>query len=380
MFFNLRNVSVFLGIAVAIGAEILCAAENGVATGVKTGVKNVLETGVKTVFSTPEGMKSITPADFISVAEPEMMFPNSSTTGLEQWIPNRAKDPSVVWFRDQYLLYFSIFPTKETPVECCLGIGIAASQDLKNWNLVGIVTPLTEVDQKGCGAPCAKVWDDKVHLFYQSYGNGAADTILYAVSDDGIHFTPHADNPIFSPSGDWTNGRAIDADFFEFNGKCFLYVATRDKSGKIQKIAVATAENRDEIGRGKWTQTMDESILEPALPWETKCIEAPTLLEHNGKAYMFYAGGYNNDPQHVGVAVSDDGLHFTRLWDVPFIKNGPDGQWNHSETGHPGIFRDHDGQVYLFFQGNATHGKDWYLSWVKIGWKGENNDIPYVME
>ncbi|MDO4571354.1 MAG: family 43 glycosylhydrolase [Planctomycetia bacterium] len=333
------------------------------------------------LFAAPEGARSITPADFAPLAMPEMMFPNLQTKGLELWTQNKAKDPSVVWFRDRYLMYFSIFPTRDTPAQCCLGIGIAESKDLTQWHLVGVVTPLCDVDQKGCGAPCAKVWDDKVHLFYQSYGNGAKDTILYATSDDGLHFAPHPDGAIFSPSGEWTNGRAIDADFFEFKGKCFLYVATRDPSGNIQKIAVATAESRDELGRAHWNQAADDAILEPILPWETLCIEAPTLIERNGRAYMFYAGGYNNDPQHIGVAVSDDGIHFTRLWDVPFVTNGPNGQWNHSESGHPGIFEDRDGQDYLFFQGNDTHGKTWFLSRVKIGWKSaEGCEIPYVME
>lgn len=333
---------------------------------------------VPTVFELPADVKSVTPADFAPLAAPEMKFPDARTQGLEQWVPNKAKDPSVVWFRDRYLLYFSIFPTKETPVDCCLAIGIAESQDLVHWKLAGVVTPLTEFDRKGCGAPCARVWDDQVHLFYQSYGNGAKDAILYATSKDGLHFTPHPENPIFSPAGDWTNGRAIDADFFEFKGKCFLYAATRDPSGKIQKIVVATAENRNELGRSHWKQAADFAILEPELPWETNCIEAPTLIEHQGRAYLFYAGGFNNDPQHVGVAVSDDGIHFRRLWNVPFITNGPEGQWNHSESGHPGIFRAPDGQLHLFFQGNATHGSTWFLSKVKIGWRGANGDEPFV--
>lgn len=335
----------------------------------------------ETVYSAPAGTTSVTPADFPPLANPEMLFPNAQTQGLEAWTQNKAKDPSVVWFRDRYLMFFSIFPTPQTPVNCCLGIGIAESRDMTNWNLVGTVVPLTEIDRKGCGAPCAKVWNDQVHLFYQSYGNGAKDTIIYATSDDGIHFKPHPQNPIFSPSGDWTNGRAIDADFFEFKGKCFLYVATRDPSGQIQKIAVATAENRDQLGQSAWTQAADYSILEPELPWETKCIEAPTLIERNGRAFMFYAGGFNNDPQHIGVAVSDDGIHFTRLWDVPFVTNGPEGQWNHCESGHPGVFQDRDGQVYLFFQGNQTRGATWFLSKLKIGWKQtEKGEIPYVQE
>ena len=119
----------------------------------------------------------------------------------------------------------------------------------------------------------------------------------------------------------------------------------------------------------------DGPIMEPTLPWETRCIEAPTLIEHDGRAYMFYAGGYNNDPQHIGVAVSDDGIHFKRLWDVPLITNGPKGQWNSSESGHPGIFQASDGQTYLFYQGNDTHGATWFLSKVRIGWK---DGLPFV--
>ena len=45
------------------------------------------------------------------------------------------------------------------------------------------------------------------------------------------------------------------------------------------------------------------------------------------------------------------------------------------ESGHPGIFVDDDGQTYLFFQGNDDHGRTWYISWVKLGWK---DGRPYV--
>ena len=50
-------------------------------------------------------------------------------------------------------------------------------------------------------------------------------------------------------------------------------------------------------------------------------------------------------------------------------------KWNSSESGHPGLFVDDDGETYMFFQGNNDHGKTWYLSWVKIGWK---DGKPYV--
>lgn len=328
------------------------------------------------VINAAEKPVPITPADAECLKNPVMKWSPASDPenafGLKQPF---AKDPSVVRFGERYLMYFSLPPEKGNDFGWY--VGVAESTDLTHWKLVGTVTPLTEHDKKGLAAPCAKVWDGRVHLFYQSYGNGPKDAMMYAVSEDGIKFTPHEKNPIFSPTGAWNNGRAIDADFFEFNGKCFLYAATRCPEGKIQKLVVATAESRDHLGAGAWTQACDASILEPELPWETQCIEAPTVMERDGKLFMFYAGGYNNHPQQVGVAVSEDGLKWKRLWDVPFIPNGPPGQWNSSETGHPGVFEDENGRTWLFFQGNDTRGKNWFLSRVEIGWK---DGKPFVVE
>jgi hypothetical protein len=105
------------------------------------------------------------------------------------------------------------------------------------------------------------------------------------------------------------------------------------------------------------------------LAWEKRCIEAVAMARRDGRLYMFYAGGYNNDPQQIGVAVSEDGVRFKRLSDEPFLPNGIPGSWNSSESGHPYLFQNEDGQDYLFYQGNSTNGETWYLSVVPIDWK-----------
>ena len=46
--------------------------------------------------------------------------------------------------------------------------------------------------------------------------------------------------------------------------------------------------------------------------------------------------------------------------------HGKPSSWNAWESGHPGVFRDDDGQVYLFFQGKATLRGDYRLSCVKV--------------
>lgn len=285
-----------------------------------------------------------------------------------------AKDPSVIKFQGRYLMYYSIcaYAKERLPPDSKIkgwAIGIAESRNLTDWKKAGEILPQQECEQNGIVNGRVIKLGDKLHLFYNSYGNAVKDAICHATSTDGLKWERDASNPIIRTRGDWNSGRAIDCDVLEHDGRLLLYFATRDPSMKTQMLVVASADLKSDFSRDTWTQIGDGPVLNPELPWETKCIEAPSLIKRDGTIYLFYGGGYNNDPQQIGCASSKDGLHFTRLFvDQPMIPNGKPGEWNSSETGHPGIFLDDDGQTYLFVQGNPDHGKSWYLSWVKIGW------------
>lgn len=293
-----------------------------------------------------------------------MMYCDNSRQGVPF-----AKDPHVVRLQGRYLMYYSIPPRKGDKAGGW-NIGIAESHDLTLWNKVGEITPQPGADyeKNGLCAPGALVRDGVVHLFYQTYGNGRKDAVCHATSTDGSNFVRDSSNPIFAPTGDWTCGRAIDAEVCFFRGKYFLYFATRDPDFKVQQVGVATAPAGTDFSRGQWTQVADSAILAPQLPWERKCIEAPSIAVRGKRMYMFYAGAYNNEPQQIGVAVSRDGIHWERLSDEPFLCNGKPGEWNESESGHPHIFTDKGGKTYLFYQGNRTKGRDWYLSQRRVTW------------
>jgi hypothetical protein len=300
---------------------------------------------------------------------PSMLF--SDTTRLGRPF---AKDPAVVHFHGKYFLYYSI-PSPDPKLSHGFvegwGIGIATSDDLIHWQRVGELPSVPGVDQAGFAAPGARVINGKLHLFYQTYGNGEKDAICHATSNDGIHFDRDPSNPVFHPTGPWTCGRAIDADVIEFKGKVFLYCATRDPHMKIQMITGASADPTSPLGKTDWHQLpFDGPLLKPEMPWEQDCLEAPATGLHDGKLYLFYGGAYNNRPQQIGCAVSDDGIHFHRVSNKPLLPNGPPGSWNSSESGHPFCFTDDDGQTYLFYQGNNDHGKTWSLSCVKVQWNG----------
>ncbi len=283
-----------------------------------------------------------------------------------------SKDPHVIHYGDCYFMYYTIPPYEGIP-NSGWNIGIALSKDLTNWKRIGEITPMNgcEYERNGLCAPAAIVRNDTIHLFYQTYGNRERDAICHAWSTDGINFSRNSTNPIFHPTGDWNCGRAIDAEVCEYKGKYFLYFASRDKAFERQLLGVATAPIYTNFNREDWTQAADYSILQPQLPWEGLCIEGPSIAKHNGKLYMFYAGSYNNVPQQIGMAVSDDGINWKRISDQPFLPNGKAGDWNTSESGHPHIFTDNDGSMWLFFQGNNDNGFTWYISRKRILWDND---------
>ncbi|MBE9583480.1 family 43 glycosylhydrolase [Mucilaginibacter sp. JRF] len=305
-------------------------------------------------------------------SKPKMYF--TDTSGNDIFI---AKDPVVVKFKGRYLMYYSkqMFQNKNDGMQGW-NIGIAESSDLYNWKKIAEIKPQAAYEQRGLCAPGAILRGGKVHLFYQTYGNGPKDALCHAWSADGVNFTRDETNPIFFPTGDWTNGRAIDAEIYQYKDRYFLYFATRDKAGEIQKQGVAVAPSSTNFKKDDWQQASNNSILEPELAWEGKCIEGASIIKRNNKLYMFYAGSYNNMPQQIGVAVSSDGVKWKRLSDKPFLANGRPGSWNSSESGHPCIYEDDNGDTYLFYQGNDDKGKTWYLSNLKIGW---NRKGPYII-
>ncbi len=279
-----------------------------------------------------------------------------------------AKDPHVIKFKGKYLLYYSI-PPKKSDSSSGWGIGVAQSNNLRNWIKVGEITPDSRFayESKGICAPCVLVIKQKVHLFYQTYGNRKKDAICHATSFNGIEFKRDDTNPIFSASGDWNCGREIDAEVIRFKGNYLMYFATRDTSYKQQIMGVAITPGKSTFKRNEWKQICNWRILPLEFNWEGNCTEGPSVIKRNGRLYLFYAANYNNLPQQIGVAESLDGLKWKKLSDKPFLSNGKPGEWNSSESGHPHIFDD-GRKTYLFYQGNNDNGKTWFISCIDVLW------------
>ena len=340
-----------------------------------------LAIGVFAAFSATTICAADAPCREIRFEPLPMKFGDSAQRGSPY-----SKDPTVIRHNGRYLMYYSIrnydkkhFRKGDLPVKRNSWWGaVAESTNLVNWTRIGDI----EIDggrfTSAAVAPCVKKIDGKIHMFHQAHyqpDRNAKDwgctsknaQIWHATSEDGIHFTCDGSVPAFAPTNNWSIRRAIDAEVYRVGDRLMLMYATRDPSSKWQMLGMAWAKYGGGYGGGKWTEiTIDAPFFRPDLPWEMHCIEAPTVVEHNGIWYMFYAGAYNHERQQIGVAWSADGVHFTRYRDEPVFPHGAKGSWNEWESGHPGLFVDDDGQVYLFFQGKSTLKGDYSLSCAKV--------------
>ena len=312
-----------------------------------------------------------------------MLYGDTSRNG-----PKRpfAKDPTVIRHDGKYFMYYSVrnydkahFRKGGDPnlLKSWWG-AVAVSTNLVDWTRIGDIEIAGGRFTSAAVAPCVKKIDGKIHMFHQAhyqadkkgkewYCTSKNAKIWHATSEDGVHFTCDGAAPAFSPSNTWSISRAIDAEVYRVGDRLMLMYATRDPSNVWQMLGMAWAPYGSGYGPGTWTEiTTGAPFFRPDLPWEMHCIEAPTVVERKGIWYMFYAGAYNHEHQQIGVAWSKDGVNFRRWSDKPVFPHGKPGSWNAWESGHPGVFKDDDGRIYLFFQGKATLKGDYSLSCVEV--------------
>ena len=337
--------------------------------------------GVFAAFAVTTVCAAKSPCREITFEPLPMKFGDSAQRGSPY-----AKDPTVIRHNGRYLMYYSVrnydkahFPEGGDRNRLASWWGaVAESTNLVDWVRIGDIEIEGGRFTSAAVAPCVKKIDGKIHMFHQAHyqsGKNVKDwnctsknaLIWHATSEDGIHFTCDGTKPAFAPSNKWSIDRAIDAEVYKVGDRLMLMYATRDPSNKWQMLGMAWAPYGGGYGFGKWTEiTLDAPFFRPDLPWEMHCIEAPTVVEHKGIWYLFYAGAYNHERQQIGVAWSADGVKFTRYRNEPVFPHGAKGAWNEWESGHPGLFVDDDGQVYLFFQGKATLKGDYSLSCAKV--------------
>jgi beta-xylosidase len=219
------------------------------------------------------------------------------------------------------------------------------SADMKQWALIGDAMPvLPSWARKGfTWAPEVIEAGGRYVIYYTARHRDYELPCIGSASSSRIEgpYTDDSDRPLVCQT---EQGGSIDpSPFRDDNGRLYLLW-----KGNGNKVRIKTEIWIDELSAdGRTLKGRAISLLKNDLPWEEINIEAPTLLKHDNKYYLFYSGAMFNTPRYsVGYAVSDNVMGpYTKSVDSPILKTG-DGLL---APGHQGIFRDSSNGYWMVF-------------------------------
>lgn len=238
---------------------------------------------------------------------------NVTTPVLEQgedgeWDDTDCLNPSVINFNNQYYNYYSGFDGQSWAT------GLAVSEDGKTWEKYE-GNPVLWVGQAGldneyiAANGSAVVIDNKVYYYYQGVADGKA-YIALATSEDGKTFTKHGE-PILqadSSVGAWDEAGVADPYVIEYDGLYYMYYLGMNNVA-IQRLGVAVSE--DGI---HWIKSVANPILDVGAKdtFDENGLGEPSVVYHAPYFYMFYTGRDAKENRNIGYALSVDGINWKK--------------------------------------------------------------------
>ena len=125
-------------------------------------------------------------------------------------------------------------------------------------------------------------------------------------------------------------------------------------SGAGTKQGVGLLTSRD--GQ-HWIAHADNPVLEPqAGAWDEQILEQATAY-FGGRYWLWYSGYRNplvpSTTIAIGLATSQDGIHWTKHPANPVIKPGPSGAWNDLRVLAPDVIQEADGSLLMAAYGSS---------------------------
>jgi len=180
-------------------------------------------------------------------------------------------------------------------------------------------------ESAGTFNPAVVEQDGKIVMIYRAQDKKGTSRLGYAVSADGIHFQRSTD-PVLGPEAPYEKGGGTeDPRLVKIKG--------------IYYLTYTGYNNVDGVGRGKRDAQLCLATSKDLLHWVRQGVILPAyrgawnvgwtksgaiLAEKvNGKYWMYYLGDANDTAGQMGVASSDDLLHWTSALNRPVISPRP---------------------------------------------------------
>jgi predicted GH43/DUF377 family glycosyl hydrolase len=177
--------------------------------------------------------------------------------------------------------------------------------------------------------------DGKFVMLYRAQSHKGVSSLGYAISDDGIHFT-RREEPVLVSEAEYEKGGGVeDPRLQEFGDTYYLtYTGYSNSTGKLAdgNAQLCLATSKDLI---HWQR---QGVIIPSYKgkWNVKWTKSGAIVPEkiNGKYWMYYLGDAKGKDTQMGIAYSDDLLHWRDELDHPVLSSRPG--WFDSQVVEPG--------------------------------------------
>jgi len=202
----------------------------------------------------------------------------------------------------------------------------------------------------------------KLFNFYSGYDGRVWHTGV-ATSPDGLVWSREA--RVLSPDATTWEGAYIAANgaALYWKGDWWYWY----QAGSPPRIGLA----RSSDGRAFRKHPVPVVPLGPRGSWDERAAADPYVIEFQGKLYLYYLGEDRARRQRLGVAVSDDGINWTKHKKNPILELGGYGDFDENGLGEPAVWRSH-GRWWMLYTGRAhdeVRRMGFAVSTDGVGWK-----------
>ena len=251
-------------------------------------------------------------------------------------------DISVLKDGDRYRMWLSWRPKQS--------LVLVESQDGIHWSEPPriVLSPRRETGwEDDINRPVVLKREDGYHLWYTGQAKDHS-AIGYATSPDGIAWKRMSDRPVLSPEKLWEKV-AVMCPHVLWDAQAGLFRLWYSGGEQNEPNAIGYATSPDGL---HWTKHAANPIFtpDPTLAWEQHKVTA-CQVERRGDWYVMFYIGFRDEPHaQIGIARSRDGItNWQRHPANPIVRPG-EGQWDHDACYKPyAIFDGH--QWLLWYNG-----------------------------
>jgi len=180
-------------------------------------------------------------------------------------------------------------------------------------------------ESAGTFNPAVVKKDEKFVMLYRAQDRKGTSSLGYASSDDGIHFSRRPE-PVMASVAPYEKGGGVedprlqkigDTYYLTYTGYNNVDGAAEDK--KDAQLCLATSTDLVHWQR--------HGVIVPSFKgkWNVKWTKSGAIVPEkiNGKYWMYYLADAKGKDTQMGVAYSDDLLHWTEALDHPVVASRP---------------------------------------------------------